>query len=586
MDRGATVQATREDDEDHRATPSRPASSRPAGLPIEVAPLRHAQLVPSELAFLRFVAGLRAMLATLAALGFYTQSDFDPWVSVLAGPYLLWAAFLLWKTLHGWRWAPSRWWPWFDAAALLTLSQLMPHPVPLLAAMTVLPVVALALLSGPLHAIALAVACAAAMLGLAGWHHDMGTLPSLPIGMPIVLLAFGPTAALIARPTRELRLRRELLDRFMASSDPRQGLAHHADVLLRLLADRFGLTAAVISLQGPQPRIFQWRIDTPTQALEAAQELAWRERLRALPHDVGCIATVDATAEPRATAHAPATGLRGALDAAAVRALRASGGPALLTLPLMSYGQPLGMLLIEREEPAFDTTDLAWLDGVLRETLPLLERSDLLEQLQRETASRERERIGRDLHDSAVQPYLGLKYGLEALARNAGPANPVAPAIRQLIELATQELQSLRDVVSGLRQGNDPLAESASIAALQRQVERFESLYGLKVQVFAPPSLHLRGSVAKAVLHMVNEALTNVRRHTSATAVTVMFDVQPNEIVVRLRNDHGPGQGLPRDFLPRSLSERAADFGGFVTVGHESNFTEIAITLPFLGAIG
>jgi signal transduction histidine kinase len=187
---------------------------------------------------------------------------------------------------------------------------------------------------------------------------------------------------------------------------------------------------------------------------------------------------------------------------------------------------PLGHLCLGREGHEFSQADLRWLRDVMRETLPLLERSDLLEQLQRETASRERERIGRDLQDRAVQPYLGLKYGLEALARNAGPHNAITPNIQELLELATQELETLRDVVSGLRRGDDPNAESASLVALQRQVDRFRALYGLKVHIFAPQAPHLRGSAARAVLHMVNEALTNIRRHTSATAVTLLFDVK------------------------------------------------------------
>ena len=122
--------------------------------------------------------------------------------------------------------------------------------------------------------------------------------------------------------------------------------------------------------------------------------------------------------------------------------------------------------------------------------------------------------------------------------------------------------------------------------ALQRQVDRFQTLYGLKVHLFAPQAPHLRGSAARAVLHMVNEALTNVRRHTSATAVTILFDVHLNDVVLRLRNDHGADDQVPRDFLPRSLTERAAEFGGTVTVRHETDFTELAISLPLLGAIG
>jgi signal transduction histidine kinase len=94
------------------------------------------------------------------------------------------------------------------------------------------------------------------------------------------------------------------------------------------------------------------------------------------------------------------------------------------------------------------------------------------------------------------------------------------------------------------------------------------------------PALH--GSQAKALLHLFNEALTNVRRHTRATTVTVRFDVQADELCMRLRNDR-PEADLPAPFTPRSLSERAREFGGHVTVSHPPGSTEVAITLPLTG---
>jgi signal transduction histidine kinase len=121
---------------------------------------------------------------------------------------------------------------------------------------------------------------------------------------------------------------------------------------------------------------------------------------------------------------------------------------------------------------------------------------------------------------------------------------------------------------------------------LQREARRFQNLYGLKVHIFAPNAPRLRGSAAKAVLHMVNEALTNARRHTSATAVTVLLDVNQSDVVLRVRNDHGQGESLPPGFLPLSLTERATQFGGGVEVHHEPDFTEIVITLPMAGTIG
>jgi signal transduction histidine kinase len=121
---------------------------------------------------------------------------------------------------------------------------------------------------------------------------------------------------------------------------------------------------------------------------------------------------------------------------------------------------------------------------------------------------------------------------------------------------------------------------------LHREAQRFEARYDLKVNIFAPQAPRLRGSAAKAVLHMVNEALTNARRHTSATAVTVLLDVNKSDVVLRLRNDHGREDILPADFLPLSLTQRATELGGSVEIEHQPDFTEIVITLPMLGAIG
>ncbi|WP_157603899.1 sensor histidine kinase [Rhizobacter sp. Root1221] len=567
------------------ATPE-PAHSRldplPSALPSGA---QHTGPVDAELALVRAIAGMRTLLALLGTAGLLTQSGL-PWfpIPVLLVAYATWSVFLLWQTLDAWPRAGSVLWPWTDAAALLAVAHLMPESGPLLADLTVLPVVALALIGGAVHAAALASACAAIIL-LASWQLGSGAVPPLALGVPLVLLALGPAAAFVARPTRDLRLRLQLLKAFKTRSDPRQGLRHHVNVLLQLLAEHFRLGEATISLQGPQPRIIQWRPGSAATDVAEGDGQAWRDRLAALPRDLGCLCVTDGSGQKRVAAFDLRTGAHGPLAAAATAALHGHGMQAM-ALPLMSYGQPLGHLWLHRDQSAFKPSDLQWLHAVMRDTLPLLERSDLLEQLQRETASRERERIGRDLHDSAVQPYLGLKYGLEALARNAGPDNAISPQIQELLQLATQELETLRDVVSGLRSGDDPNSGSTSLVALQRQVARFQALYGLKVHIFAPQAPHLRGSAARAVLHMVNEALTNVRRHTTATAVTILFDVHLDDVVLRLRNDHGPGGPAPRDFLPRSLTERAAEFGGTVCVTHEANFTELAITLPLLGAIG
>ena len=560
--------------------------------------LNHAsRLVPSELAFLRFVAGIRALLVMLSCIAVLASSE-TRWELdlLLLLPYLVWTTVLLLRTLHGWPMAASKIWLWFDALALLVTSQLLSTTLPLFGVATVLPVVAMAVLAGVVPALALALASGIAMFALGGTLADALAAtpprPTLQMLVPVIVVAFGPTAALLARPSRELRQRLKLIDTLNERSDPRQGLRHHVDVLFEQLASYFDLGAATISLTGPEPRVFQWGRTVGTSVLVDTDAARWREQFAWLPAGHGCVAAIDAAGRLVAAVLDPGNGARAksvAVDAALRQSLTLPGSSShAMVLPLTNYGQAHGTLSLTRTEPAFTPAELRWVHDVMRETMPLLERSDLLEQLQRETASRERERIGRDLHDSAVQPYLGLKYGLEALARQAGPDNAVCPQIRQLIAMATEELRTLRDVVSGLRRGDDPSQDSASapLAALQREAQRFESLYGLKVNVFAPHAPRLRGAAAKAVLHMVNEALTNARRHTSARAVAVLLDVDQTDVVLRLRNDHGPGLSQPSDFLPRSISERANELGGRVEITQESNFTEVVITLPILGAIG
>jgi signal transduction histidine kinase len=529
------------------------------------------------------VRALFALLGGISLLGRGSSALTLP--AALVTAYVGLAAILLLRTLAGSPRASSRQWLWVDALVLSMTFGLMQDSAPWPGIVSVVPVVAMSLLAGPLQAVAMALVIALSMLLSLYLHWGADHLPALALAVPMVVLALGPAAGFLALPNRELRQRLHLVDAFNERSDPRQGLLHHVDVLLGLLDAHFRVSSALISLEGPEPRIFERRGGIATRLLDEASASLWRERRDALPRDAGCLCTAAGSHTVVGVKLDRFDERRMRIDETARRVLLELG-PETLALPLMSYGRPLGHLCLTRRDGPFGVADLHWLNEVMRELLPLLERSDLLEQLQRESAGRERERIGRDLHDSAVQPYLGLKYGLEALARQAGQDHPLAHQIQQLIQLTSQELQTLRDVVSGLRDGKDVMGETAFMGALHRQAQRFESLYGLKVDIFAPDTLHLRGSVAKAVLHMINEGLTNVRRHTSATAVTVRLDVLRDDVSVRLRNDHGPIVTTPTAFVPRSLSERAAEFGGGVSVIRAPEFTEIAITLPHLGVFG
>ena len=417
------------------------AESANAGLPI--------RSVSSEFAFLRFTAGLRVMLAALGVLA-ASGSFSGPATRELLLLYFALSIGLLWHTLRGWPRGSSKVWLWIDAVVLLFVDQFAPPGALGFGVLTVLPVVAVAVLGGSLQALALALVCAMVMLQLAARRHGIDAWSVL---FPLILLTAGPLAARLTGPSHAQLRRQDLLDAFQRRSDPRRGLLHHVAVLFELIARQLQLDGATMSLQGLEPRLFQLR-DDETIVLQNLQVAVWRDRLATLSSESGFIYSRGKHGEGRVIAVHADGRVGGCGDESVLRALAAAGAE-VLTVPLVTYGQPLGQLCVSRSEGAFTAADLQWLRDVMREALPLLERSDLLEQLQRESAVGERERIGRDLHDSAIQPYLGLRYGLEALLRKAGPSNPVAPQITQLLELASSELQHLRGVVSGLRRGQD-----------------------------------------------------------------------------------------------------------------------------------
>jgi len=63
----------------------------------------------------------------------------------------------------------------------------------------------------------------------------------------------------------------------------------------------------------------------------------------------------------------------------------------------------------------------------------------------------ERQKISRDIHDSAVQPYIGLKLALEALARKVPPDHPLYKDIARLVDMTSMEIAGLRRYVKGLK---------------------------------------------------------------------------------------------------------------------------------------
>ncbi|WP_436773941.1 MacS family sensor histidine kinase [Yinghuangia sp. YIM S09857] len=205
--------------------------------------------------------------------------------------------------------------------------------------------------------------------------------------------------------------------------------------------------------------------------------------------------------------------------------------------------------------------------------------------LQLEAATRERERLARDIHDSVLQVLAlvqrrGAEIGGEAaeLGRLAGEQEV---ALRQLVSDAPVDLEAADLPGSGV--GDDPARQDVR-TLLGR-------LAGARVSVASPGTpVLLPTPVARELAAAASAALDNVWRHAGEGArAWILLEDEPDEIIVSVRDD-GPGiapgrleeaRAAGRLGVSQSIEGRLRDVGGTALLTSvPGQGTEVELRLP------
>lgn len=191
----------------------------------------------------------------------------------------------------------------------------------------------------------------------------------------------------------------------------------------------------------------------------------------------------------------------------------------------------------------------------------------------RRRASEERLRIARELHDvlghhiSLISVQAGV--ALHLMDKQPEQARVALSVIKDASKEALRELRSVLDV---LRQVNEepPRSPSSGLACLNDLIAR-TSEAGLQVHTKVSGDLKgLPASVDLAAFRIVQEALTNVMRHSGQTVSSVY--VTRNEQELTLQIDNEVRSEVPRDGINTGkgilgMKERVAALGGVVEAG-------------------
>jgi signal transduction histidine kinase len=264
--------------------------------------------------------------------------------------------------------------------------------------------------------------------------------------------------------------------------------------------------------------------------------------------------------------------------AAAVAALAPrSGLNSFMCLPTSAAGLN-ARLCFASARRAFTSAELAELTGLAEQVGRIMESIHFGARLAMDFARHERRQISRDLHDSAIQPFIGLKLGLEALRRRLRGHDHLVKDLDYLIAIAGAGVGELRDYVGELKAVPASSAVGSLASKVRWQADKFGALYGIKTTVIASDELLISAAMQHEVVQIIREGLSNIRRHTSAKRAAIRLAHRRGRLLIELSNDNGGRE--PSAFRPRSICERAEELGGRVRVRQRSGQTVVIAELP------
>jgi two-component system NarL family sensor kinase len=202
-----------------------------------------------------------------------------------------------------------------------------------------------------------------------------------------------------------------------------------------------------------------------------------------------------------------------------------------------------------------------------------------------------RQRLGRELHTGVGQMLAAIRLQLEVISTELpSPPGNVAQALNSISILAADTLEQIRDIARRL---HPPEWQRLTLESAIRQLwdisgvpQRFEA--SLQIDPLPwEPALEVKILIYRGL----QEALSNLARHSRATRIVVALEVSGGQISLSIR-DNGVGFDAQRVFSAptsmasgiglRSIRENAQELGGRLDVESGPDGTKLVVTVgPF-----
>lgn len=270
--------------------------------------------------------------------------------------------------------------------------------------------------------------------------------------------------------------------------------------------------------------------------------------------------------------------------------LTKEGVQSFLAVPLMRGSTFLGLIeVLYRTPRRFLQTDVDLVQRLAYQVVLSIENAQLYRQLHHLAALEERDRLARELHDNLSQGlgYMKIKSTITEDLLNSGQIEKAKESLMELKKVSQILYIDVREQIFNLR--TVVQERMGFFSTLQEYLADYRTHYGLRVDLVIENEcpIQISPQVSGQLLRIIQEALTNVRKHSAAGKVLLRCSQGGEQMCVHIEDD-GKGFHLSNDIQENGqhyglqiMEERAESVGGSLILDSKpGEGTRVIVCVP------
>lgn len=259
--------------------------------------------------------------------------------------------------------------------------------------------------------------------------------------------------------------------------------------------------------------------------------------------------------------------------------------PSLLAAPIKTKDVALGVLILRAASPGiFNRRRVRTLTTITGQIALLVDNHRLYAKAEYQAMRAERARLAREIHDGLAQTLGFLKLRTSQMANwlESGQIPRVTTELQSFRKLLEEAYADTREAIDGLRIQPDM---DQGLKWIHQVADEFQALSNIAVELNVQPTPMVPVEVQLQLQRIIQEALSNVRKHAQASRIQIGWACNDGILNIRVADN---GRGFDLNDVPSAarhgvqiMRERAGILGAtFELISQWDKGTEVKVSLP------